>query len=68
MTVRNEMDRFHLVIDVIKHLKLDSDAAVALKVLMEQKLVAHSSYINIHGIDMPEIRNWKWDIEDETAL
>lgn len=67
MTVRNEMDRFHLVIDVIKHLKLDSDAAVALKVLMEQKLVAHSSYINIHGIDMPEIRNWKWDIDDEAA-
>lgn len=61
MTVRNEMDRFHLVIDVINHLQLETDDAAKLKVLMEQKLVEHSNYININGVDMPEIRDWKWD-------
>jgi xylulose-5-phosphate/fructose-6-phosphate phosphoketolase len=62
MTVRNEMDRYHLVLDVIKHLNLESEDSVKLKVAMEQKLVEHSNYINIHGIDMPEIRDWKWKV------
>jgi len=61
MTVRNDMDRFHLVMDVINRLHLESSAAVQLKELMEKKLVEHTNYIDIHGVDMPEIQNWTWD-------
>jgi xylulose-5-phosphate/fructose-6-phosphate phosphoketolase len=61
MTVRNELDRFHLVMDVIKHAKLTSEAAQQLKEAMEMKLIEHTNFINEHGIDMPEIRDWKWE-------
>lgn len=61
MTVRNDMDRFHLVLDAIKRANLQSPEAVALKNLMEMKLVEHGNYIVEHGIDMPEVLNWHWD-------
>lgn len=64
MTVLNNLDRFHLVLDVIHRLDLQSPTASALKEQMQEKLVAHTLYINEHGIDMPEIRNWKWDISE----
>lgn len=60
MTVLNELDRFHLVMDVIDRLSLTSEEAQKLKQLMEMKLIEHRDYINIHGVDLPEIRNWKW--------
>lgn len=66
MTVLNELDRFHLVMDVIDRLALASDDAQALKQLMEIKLIEHRNYINIHGVDMPEIRNWKWNDESSS--
>lgn len=61
MTVLNNLDRFHLVIDVINRLAITSEEAQALKQLMEMKLVQHRAYINFHGVDMPEIRDWKWE-------
>jgi len=61
MTVLNDMDRYHLVIDVLKHLELDSPESEQLKQHMQQKLIEHKNYIHRHGIDMPEIRDWKWD-------
>jgi xylulose-5-phosphate/fructose-6-phosphate phosphoketolase len=60
MTVRNDMDRFHLVLDVIERVGIVGDDAHALKQLMKQKLIEHSGYIDIHGIDMPEVRDWQW--------
>ncbi|HSX00424.1 MAG TPA: phosphoketolase family protein [Patescibacteria group bacterium] len=60
MTVQNDMDRFHLVIDVINRLGLDSDEAIQLKELMQTKLIEHRDYIQIHGVDMPEVSGWKW--------
>jgi len=60
MTVLNELDRFHLVIDAINRLPQSSNEAVYLKKEMQEKLIAHHHYINLHGEDMPEIRNWKW--------
>ncbi|HVI69185.1 MAG TPA: phosphoketolase family protein, partial [Magnetospirillaceae bacterium] len=62
MTVRNDMDRFRLVIDAIDYAGISGTEALALKQLMQKKLIEHSEYIKIHGIDMPEIRDWQWSI------
>ena len=60
MVVLNDLDRFHLVMDVIDRVpKLGPSAAYA-KQLLSEKLVEHKRYIAEHGEDMPEIRNWKW--------
>ena len=60
MMVLNDLDRFHLVGDVIDRVpKLSSRAAYA-KQFLRDKLLDHKKYIRIHGEDMPEIRNWKW--------
>jgi len=61
MTVLNQMDRFNLVIDVINRVGLESEEADALKVRMKEKLIEHKSYIDENGIDMPEIRDWRWN-------
>lgn len=60
MTVRNDLDRFHLVMDVIERTKLTSQKAQALREAMQEKLIVHRDYIDEHGIDMPEIRDWTW--------
>ncbi len=58
--VMNDMDRFHLVEDVINRVpKLGPRAAYA-KQAVRDKLIEHKLYIREHGIDMPEIRNWTW--------
>ena len=59
--VLNDLDRFHLVIDVINRLPLLSDKAAKLKLMLEEKLIEHRTYINKNGEDLPEIRNWKWN-------
>jgi xylulose-5-phosphate/fructose-6-phosphate phosphoketolase len=59
--VLNDLDRFHLVIDVIKRLPQMSDKAAKLKRMLEEKLIEHRTYINKNGEDLPEIRNWKWE-------
>jgi xylulose-5-phosphate/fructose-6-phosphate phosphoketolase len=62
MTVLNDLDRFHLVLDVIHRLpKLGAEGA-NLKRLVQDKLVAHKKFIDKYGQDMPEIRNWKWSV------
>ncbi len=63
MTVMNKLDRFDLVLDVIERTELSNLAAAqALRQEMQEKLVDHKNYIVEHGIDMPEIRNWKWPL------
>ena len=61
MTVLNEMDRFHLVIDVIDRLPQTGTKGVYLKQLLTDKLIQHKNYIRANGKDMPEILDWKWD-------
>ncbi len=60
MTVLNELDRFHLVIDTINRLPQTLQKGEQLKQQLSDKLIEHREYINEHGQDMPEIRNWKW--------
>jgi xylulose-5-phosphate/fructose-6-phosphate phosphoketolase len=61
MTVLNDLDRFHLVIDVMDRLPQTGVAGLELKGKLERKLIEHKQYIDQYGEDMPEIRNWKWD-------
>jgi len=60
MTVLNDLDRFHLVMDVIDRLPQTGDKGLALKRQLKEKLIEHKQYIDKHGEDMPEIRNWTW--------
>jgi xylulose-5-phosphate/fructose-6-phosphate phosphoketolase len=60
MAVRNRLDRFHLVADVIDRVpKLGPSAAYATQAIRD-KLNEHKRFIAEHGIDMPEVRNWRW--------
>jgi len=60
MTVLNDLDRFHLVQDAIVRLPQLGAEGAKLKRKMKDKLVSHKKYIELHGLDMPEILNWKW--------
>jgi xylulose-5-phosphate/fructose-6-phosphate phosphoketolase len=61
MTVMNDLDRFHLVQDVLDRLPQLEERAAYLKQEMQDKLIEHKYYIRKNGLDMPEIRNWKWN-------
>ncbi|MCW6508251.1 phosphoketolase family protein [Lichenifustis flavocetrariae] len=65
MVVLNKLDRFHLVIDAIDRVPhLSADRAYA-KQAIRDKLVEHWRYIGQHGIDMPEVLNWRWPAAHE---
>ena len=60
MVVLNELDRFHLVADVIDRVpQLGARAAYA-KQHIRDRLLDHQKYVRQFGEDMPEIRDWKW--------
>ena len=59
--VLNDIDRFHLVIDVVQRLHSLGNRGAYLVQRMNDKLVEHRQYIKDHGVDLPEIREWKWN-------
>jgi xylulose-5-phosphate/fructose-6-phosphate phosphoketolase len=63
MCVLNEIDRFHLAIDVIDRLPKLANVAAHLRQTLRDKLTDHWRYVRVHGEDMPEIREWRWPAE-----
>jgi len=60
MTVLNDLDRFHLVMDAVDRLPAASEQGAALKVELADKLKVHRTWIEREGVDMPEISAWRW--------
>jgi xylulose-5-phosphate/fructose-6-phosphate phosphoketolase len=60
MVVMNDLDRFHLVADVIDRVPALGARAAYVKQAIRDKLLEHKAYIQRYGEDMPEIRNWQW--------
>ncbi|HEX5398534.1 MAG TPA: phosphoketolase, partial [Verrucomicrobiae bacterium] len=60
MVVLNDLDRFHLVGDVIDRVPGLGARAGYVKQFIRDKLIDHKAYVRRHGEDMPEIRNWQW--------
>jgi xylulose-5-phosphate/fructose-6-phosphate phosphoketolase len=62
MTVLNDMDRFHLTMDVIERVPSTGTPGLYLKQKLENKLIEHRRYITANGMDMPEVRDWHWKV------
>ena len=62
MTVLNDLDRFHLVMDAIRRTPSSGVRGEQLRSALETKLLEHRRYINENGQDMPEIRDWTWPL------
>ncbi|MGK2914047.1 MAG: phosphoketolase family protein [Porticoccaceae bacterium] len=60
MAVSNDLDRFHLVVDVVDRVPGLGSNAAYLKQWCRDRLIEHARYIREHGRDMPEIEDWRW--------
>ncbi|MDR3390985.1 MAG: phosphoketolase family protein [Sulfuriferula sp.] len=60
MVVLNDLDRFHLVIDVVDRVPKMQPRAAHIKQAMRDRIIEHKQYIERYGEDMPAIRNWEW--------
>ena len=60
MTVRNDLDRYHLTIDAVERVPKLAGRAPHIRQALTEKLLEHKAYIERHGDDLPEIKDWKW--------
>ena len=61
MRVRNKIDRYHLILDVLKYIDISSDLKESLNKKFNEVLEYHNNYIKEHGVDIPEVENFKWN-------
>ena len=62
MTVLNELDRFHLAAGVVDRVPRLARVGAHFKQFVRDRLVDHKQYVTEHGDDMPEIRDWRWEL------
>lgn len=67
MCVLNDIDRFHLVMDVIERVPSLGYRAAYLKQSMQNRLIEHAKYIRERGEDIAEIRDWKWSLAEQSS-
>ncbi|HEY3904386.1 MAG TPA: phosphoketolase family protein [Streptosporangiaceae bacterium] len=60
MVAMNDMDRFHLVMDVIDRVPGLDQRAARLRQLMADTLIRHHTWTRAHGEDLPEVAGWTW--------
>ena len=60
MAVMNDIDRFHLMADVVDRVPKLAAVAAHVKQSVRDKLIEHKEYIHRYGEDLPEVRNWRW--------
>jgi len=60
MVVMNDLDRFHLVGDVIDRVPSLGARVAYVKQFIRDKLIEHKNYVRKHGEDMPDVREWRW--------
>ena len=61
LAMNNQIDRFNLVIDVIDRVESLGSRAAHLKEQMREAILAHRHHAHLHGMDAPEITNWRWE-------
>ena len=62
MTVLNDLDRFHLALDVVERVARLAAHVDPFRAWVQQRLAEHERYIRQRGEDLPEIRDWRWSI------
>jgi xylulose-5-phosphate/fructose-6-phosphate phosphoketolase len=60
MTVLNDLDRFHLAMDVVDRVPRLADKGAHFRQSLRNKVIEHRQYVTTHGEDLPEVREWKW--------
>jgi xylulose-5-phosphate/fructose-6-phosphate phosphoketolase len=60
MVMLNDLDRFHLVMDVIDRVPELGERAAHLRQEMEDERLRHRAYTREHGDDSPDVRDWTW--------
>jgi xylulose-5-phosphate/fructose-6-phosphate phosphoketolase len=60
LAMDNQIDRFNLVIDVIDRVPGLGSRAAHVKERMKEAIFEHRSYAHLHGMDTPEVTNWRW--------
>jgi xylulose-5-phosphate/fructose-6-phosphate phosphoketolase len=64
MVVLNDLDRYHLVGDVIDRVPKLGSRAAYVKQMIRDKLIEHRNYVRRYGDDLPEVRDWKWSLTE----
>ncbi|MFN6131725.1 MAG: phosphoketolase [Synechococcaceae cyanobacterium] len=62
LAINNQIDRFSLVIDVIDRVPQLGSRAAHVKERMKEAILGHRAYAHSHGMDSPEVTNWRWTL------